>query len=380
MRKRLFAIAIAVALTGCGKNAQQGEGGSSSILAGDSENVATVKRLVLSRLASMPNPTMTLNSEDESWSNVLRLRTRTVGWLRPNIGCGNGAPENRKIRINPKVDNYSGNFIVPPGSSINTREDYVGMIISDLGLVMYKSASLHGSLGDTMNFTCQVFTDKLHMWLEQNPTIVSGAPDQPVIAFANRGEPKFSFQNEYKTDLPGKGNSTAVSLTFSYPMISKITRLGVVSEGSGQAKAFYDNDTGQWSFAEFSVTDGNLSFSPQGDTTLQVSELDAAAVPSASQVVPSKAEADRNGYYIGVRPINAGNPLSSGALSVAKSVFPPRFESIGVKVDDIHLSTGGGSIILKFKNFDFNRIRDVKNAITGVPQWAITSECSHEDC
>ena len=276
VKRHLLAMTVAVTLTGCGKNAQTAGGSSNSSIASDSENVATAKRLVSSRLEGTPNPTMTLNSEDEGWNTVLRLRTRTVGWLRPNIGCGDGAPEHQ-LRAEPTVENYSGDFIQPPGSSINTREAYAGMIVSDIGLMTYKQASLSGSLGDKMKYTCQVYSDKFAAWRDRNSAIISGEPDHPIVTFGTRGKVSFAFQNEYKTDIPTKGTTTVVSLKFTYPMASNIPRLSPTSEGSGSAKLFYDNDSGQWSFLEFSSRDGDLSYSPSGKAPLAVVQMDVPA-------------------------------------------------------------------------------------------------------
>lgn len=390
MKRRRLAIAVSFALVGCGKNNQQANGGTSSAFSNsgsvtDSSNVAEVKRIVSSRIANTANPTMTLNSEDESWNTVIRLRARSVGWLRPNIGCGDGAPEGNRLRLNPNVENYYGNFVVSPGSEMSDGSSYAGMMITDLRLMMYKSASLLGSLGDKMNFTCQVYSGKWKDFKTKNANIITGSEKNPVISFASRGNLSFVFQNEYKTDIPGKGNTTVVSLKFTYPMISTFPGLKAITDGSGHAKLLQDNDTGQWVYSNFSFEDGSLAYSPSGGEALENVQLDQGRLTPPTITAAKPSSRSNNFVYIGVQPINIShgiNPINDSNFGYAKSNFPRMYQAIGARVVNIKINSSGNAIVIQLDmtGFDLSQYSKVKSVLTEGGQWLIVSECTHDNC
>lgn len=218
-------------------------------------NIATVKQIVLALDEFRSRPTIFPRDESSIWEDIAKYDGGTLfGFV--DTRCGGG--RDRVEPVEPTLANFNGSLIAPDLSE--TSKGAAFWLLEGLGFYERRSKTIPARAG-TQTFHCHVFTARMREWMQANPALLDNSADPAGIAFGERVNPVFEFQNEYRTELPLKGQVPVVSLRFNYELRPLLPGLLAQGPGSGAAKAYLDSDSGQWRFMEFQVRDPDLTYS-----------------------------------------------------------------------------------------------------------------------
>jgi hypothetical protein len=248
---------------------QQGAENSSNTLAASGEgvtpsvsaNILAVRRLVLSLPEFQARPTIFPRDEIREWRGIEGFTNRSIFGVMDIVGCGNG--RDRIEPVEADVMNFTGKLVSEDDPDSTSKQSAFG-VLDGLGFFDIRSRTITSRFSPQI-FHCHVFNDRLTQWMNEHTDLLDTTKEQPGLVFAERVNPTFEFENEYRTELPLKGQVPMVSVRFTYEMRPTMPGLTPTGRGSGAAKAFLDSDTGRWTFLEFQLQDSNIMHSSPPD-------------------------------------------------------------------------------------------------------------------
>jgi len=205
-------------------------------------NIDTVKKFVSTLDAFQKRPTIFPRDEASIWQEISAYKGGSLfGFV--DARCGGG--RDRVEPVEPRLMSFNGNLVAPDLSE--SSEGAAFWLLDDLGFYERRTHAIPSRMGGQV-FHCHVFTDKMREWMAGHAGLTDHSTDPAGIAFAKRTDPVFEFENEYRTELPRKGQVPVVSLRFNYELRPLLPGLVAQGRGSGAAKAYLDSDSGEWSF------------------------------------------------------------------------------------------------------------------------------------
>lgn len=267
MRNLALAILAALWLSACGdgratKDAQGAGSSALSSAAGKPANdhIRAVRQMVLGAAEfGDAKPAIKLPRDERPDIQSILTTSPPYPLLHGECEVSGRVRPNTPGLVNLKSQiRYDGNF---------TRDDAGWLLLVENDFIERVSVQEGPNA-----YICQVETEALAKWKEENPSLHGKASDgSTLIALASRENVKFDYETSYETEMPMKGTSPVVSLRFSYDLRPTVRSVQPNGRGTGAAKAYLDRDSGSWTFLEFSVSDPDLILSPLGAKTIRQS-------------------------------------------------------------------------------------------------------------
>lgn len=258
---RCIIIFLPLILSSCDRGQPSGNASSSELVGmktdapAISSNVQAVQRLMLAIPEFRARPTIFPRDESPQWHGIQNFTKGSIFGVMDVVGCGNG--HDRIEPVETDVANFNGRLLSETPNA--TSRESAFSVLDGMGFFETRTRTITSRFAPQI-YHCHVFSDRMKEWTDHHPELLDPSKDPPGLAFAERSEPVFEFQNEYRTELPLKGQVPVVSLRFNYALHPLMRGLAASGRGAGAAKAFLDSDSGLWSFLEFQLHDPDIVY------------------------------------------------------------------------------------------------------------------------
>lgn len=199
---------------------------------------------------------------------------------------------------------------------------------------------------------CIVYNDGLDKIVQTyradlHDTSAPAADDIDIhMPFAVRENVKITYQNQYETDLPGKGHSKVLAVTCSYRLrlATGVGNVQAPGEGKCEGKWYFDNDTGQWKVVSLELTDPPLKIADEPAPSIRTFVYAKAADGGQRLVEEGLVSTIKFGRVFVAAEVRGDDPIGADTtfLQPASPVLFAYYEGAAVDVDYIYATLSQG--------------------------------------